>query len=162
MSNVTNNRLNLVLDDNSMQKIKDAITNIINLLPQATLLDEDRAGGYSSISVDNKVFVENVHTEVNISGANVLPAYIDISLLKNDLTLYQQMDSIGQALEDLQQRVSDIGRIGSHEAFGFANTIYGLYDIANKAGVPGAKQGYETMRERYSNQGGTRKPDPVS
>jgi hypothetical protein len=152
MSNITENKLNTVLTAADITAINTAVTAITSKLPTGSL-DEAQRANYKSIDVDNKVFVEDAITELNISGAGIIPAFINGTFIQNDLTLFEQLDAVEASLENVLQKISDLKRIAGHEAYSAAQTIYKIYDAANQAGIPGAKQAYDKLKVRYDAQG---------
>ncbi|AWA28602.1 hypothetical protein HYN48_00070 [Flavobacterium magnum] len=158
MSNITENRLNTTISAADLTAINTAIATISGKLPVASL-DEGQRSDFNSIDVNNKVFIEDVITELGVSGTGIVPGFISTTNLQNDLALYEQADAIEAALMNLVQKVSDIKRICGHEGYGTALAVYRIYDAANQAGVPGAKQGYDKLKARFSNTGAGRQPD---
>jgi hypothetical protein len=92
MSNITENRLNTVLAAADIAAINTAITAITAKLPAGSL-DDDQRHVLKSIDVNNKVFVEDTLIELGISGAGIIPAFINPAFIQNDLTLFEQLVS---------------------------------------------------------------------
>ncbi len=158
MSNLTENRLNEVLDGVAFSGMLDAVTSIESNLPAGSLDDEERAS-LSAINVNNKVFAEDVITEMQGSGAGILPPYLSSALLATDLQIFEQLDQLDSRLANAQRKVNDLKRIAGHEAYTMALSVYKNYDAASQAGVPGAKESYERLKVRFENQGS--KPDEL-
>ena len=152
MSNITENRLNLVLSAADITAINTAIAAITAKLPTPSLNEAQRKD-FQAIDVDNKVFCEDVVTEMNISGAGILPPFLNATFIQNDLNLFEQMDAVEASLMNVLQKVADLKRIAGHEAYGMSNAVYKIYTAANFAGVPGAKQAYDKLKLRYDAQG---------
>jgi hypothetical protein len=152
MSNITENRLNTTIVAADVTAINAAIATITTKLPTGSL-DETQRANFKSIDVDNKVFVEDAITELTISGSGIIPAFINSAFIQNDLTLFEQLDAVEASLENLLQKISDLKRIAGHEAYSAAQTVYKIYDAANQAGIPGAKQAYDKLKVRYDAQG---------
>jgi hypothetical protein len=153
MGNITENKINQVLSAADITLFTTSIAAIASRLPAVTLTDEQRATGLS-IDVDNKIFVEDCITEIGISGTGILPPFISAANLQNDYTLFNQCDALEGALENLLQKVNDIKRIAADESMTTALVVYRTFDIANTAGVAGAKQAYDKLKARYKNNGG--------
>lgn len=158
MSNLTENKLNTILSAGDISVINAAIADIAGKLPTASLTEGQR-DSLKGIDVDNKVFVEDVITEIGISGAGIIPPFINGSLIQTDLTLFSQLDALESSLANLLQNISDLKRIAADEAYSMSTAIYKMYEAANAAGIPGAKQSYDKLKIRYEKQGGGRKPD---
>jgi len=157
MGNLTENRLNATIAATEIAAINATIASITTKLPVASLDDSQRSA-FKAMDVNNKIFTEDVLTELAVSGAGIVPPYINATFIGNDMALYEQMDGIEAALQNLLQKVTDIKRIAGHEAYTAALSVYRMYDAANNAGIPGAKQGYDKLRERFLGSG--RPADP--
>ena len=160
MSNLTDNKLNTIISVADIAAINASITDIAGKLPTASLT-EDQRGRLNGIDVANKVFVEDVITEIGISGANILPPFINGTFIQNDLTLFSQLDALESGVNNLLQTISDLKRIAGDEAYGMSLQVYKIFEAANSAGIPGAKQAYDKLKVRYESQstGAGRKPD---
>jgi len=152
MSNITENRLNTVLAAADIAAINTAITAITAKLPAGSL-DDDQRHVLKSIDVNNKVFVEDTLIELGISGAGIIPAFINPAFIQNDLTLFEQLDGVEASLLNLLQKIADLKRISGHESYSAALTVYKIYEAANLAGIPGAKQAYDKLKSRFDAQG---------
>lgn len=152
MSNLTENRLNLVLTAADLTAINAGVAAITAKLPAGSL-DEEQRKSYQAIDVDNKVFSEDVVTEMNISGTGILPPFLNATFIQNDLTLFEQLDGVEANLLNVLQKVADLKRIAGNEAYGMATAVYKIYSAANFAGIPGAKQAYDKLKARFDAQG---------
>jgi ABC-type Zn uptake system ZnuABC Zn-binding protein ZnuA len=153
MSNLSENRINVVLAAADVTTINESINAILSKIPENTTLTDTQRNSYTAIDVSNKVFSEDVLTEARATGTGVLPPYIDLDALQNDLTIFNQLDAIESGLTNLLQRVKDAKRIAGHEAFGMANKAYKSYRDASDAGVANAKSGYDKLKVRFESQG---------
>lgn len=160
MSNILENKLNQTFTAIIMTMIKDNIVEILDAMPDGTLTPEERSS-LLGMDVDNKVFAEDCANEIGISGAGIIPPFISAVNLKNDIDFFEQLDVIEAQLSNAVQIVSDLKRICAHEAMTTANAIYKMYEMANLAGIPGAKQGYDKLKERYKANGGANGPAPA-
>ncbi len=158
MGNLTENRLNEVIDPAVVTTINTAIGDIESNLPTGSLDDEQRKS-YAAIDVNNKVFTEDVLAEMQNNGASIIPPFLSSALLTNDLQLFEQLDDMESRLANAMRKVSDLKRIAGHEAYSMALSVYRIYDAANQAGIPGAKESYEKLKTRFENQGGGRAED---
>lgn len=153
MSNITENRINRILNETAMTNALAAITNLETELPEGSLDDAQR-DNYRAINVQNKVFTEDVMTEMQNNGTTILPPYLNVGLLKNDFDLFEQLDILESRLVNATRQLSDLKRIAGHEAYTMALSVYKSYDAANQAGIAGAKESYERLSERFNGQGG--------
>jgi hypothetical protein len=152
MSNLTENKLNTVIAAADITAINTSIVAIASKLPAGSLTDDQRLS-LKSIDVANKVFVEDVITEIGVSGTGIIPAFISPTSIQNDLTLFTQLDGIEASLLNLLQRISDLKRLSGDEGYSMALSAYKIFDAANQAGISGAKQAFDKLKVRFDAQG---------
>ena len=152
MSNLTENRIDTVLTDVQMESINTAVQQIIALLPAGSL-SEDQRLSLKAIDVNNKIFVEDVLTELSAGGADLMPSFINSQSVQNDLQLFEQMDKVETQLKNVLQRVSDLKRLAGDEAYSMSLAFYRIIVAANSAGIPGAKPSYDKLKARFDSQG---------
>lgn len=160
MSNLTDNNLNEVLDGATFANIVESINTLESALPEGSL-DDNQREVYRAINVQNKVFAEDVLAEMKANGATILPPYLSATALENDILLFEQLDTIESRLVNATRKVSDLKRIAGHEGFIMALSVFKNYDAANQAGIPGAKESYEKLKERFEGQGGRPANEPT-
>ena len=154
MSNLSENRLDLVLDPADMQAMQDNINQFIDLIPSGTSLTDEQRSSYLSINVANKVFSEDVLAESYTLGPNILPAYVNLDALKNDLEVFKQLDNLENLLNNALQRLQDAKRVAGHEAYSQSTVIYNAIKMASDAGIPNAKAAYTKLKVRFEAQSG--------
>jgi hypothetical protein len=159
MSNLSENRINVVISATDVTAINSSIATILSKLPADTTLTDVQRSNYTAIDVSNKVFAEDVLTEARLTGTGILSPYINLDFLQNDLTVFNQLDGIESGLANLLQRVKDAKRIAGHEAYGMSGKAYGNYKDAAEAGVANAKSGYDKLKVRFESQGASRPVD---
>jgi hypothetical protein len=157
MGNLTQNRLNVTLDNAAVTTIKTSIAAIAEQLPAGSLTDDER-GKFRAIDVDNKIFVEDTLIEMAISGSGIIPPFLNSAFIQTDLTLFEQLDAIESNLTNVLRTVIDLKRICGSESYDYSLAVYRIYEAANLAGIPGAKESYEKLKVRFekSNGGGSR------
>ncbi len=101
----------------------------------------------------NKVFADDCLTEAQANGTGILPAFVNLTNLQNDLTVFEQLDQIESALNNTLQRVADAKRIAGHEAYGQANVVYSAFKTANESGIANAKSSFDKLKARFEAQG---------
>jgi hypothetical protein len=153
MANLSENRINVVIAPADITTVNASITAILSKIPANTSLTEEQRSQYNAIDVANKVFTEDCLTEANLSGTGILPGFINLPALQNDITVFEQLDQFETALTNTLQRVRDAKRIAGHEAYGQANQIYNAFKSANDSGIPNAKNSYDRLKLRYEAQG---------
>jgi hypothetical protein len=157
MANITDNRINQTISPADLTAINAAIANLNASLSFLQALTDEERVALLGLDVNNKVFVDEALDEMTNNGA-ILPAFISTGNLKNDVTLFEQLDSIESELLNLVSRISDTKRIAGHEAYAISLTAYNMYAMASNAGIPGAKQSYDRLKVRFAGQGRTSQP----
>ena len=160
MGNITENKLNLVITTADLAAISTNMAAIGLKLPAGSLTDDQRMN-LKSINVDNKIFVEDAITEMTVNGSGIMPAFLNAANLQNDITLYDQLDTIESGINTLLQRIADLKRIAGDEAYTGGLTVYRIFESANSAGLNQAKQPYEKLRARFNAQGSAGRPAPT-
>lgn len=160
MANITDNRIDYTIPPADVTTVTTAIVNLNATLSFLQALTDPERDALLSLDVDNKIFVDDALDEIsnNPNNAAILPPFINSGYLKNDITLFEQLDSIESELLNLLSRISDTKRIAGHEAYVISLTAYNLYGIATNAGIPGAKQSYDRLKVRFAGQGRTSQP----
>ena len=95
---------------------------------------------------------------MGISGAGIIPPFLNATIIQTDLTLFGQLDSIESNLTNLLRRVSDLKRICGSESYDNGLEVYRIYEAATMAGIPGAKESYEKLKQRFDGQGNPGRP----
>ena len=152
MGNLNENRVDLILGEEVVDRIIDAIDEAISNVPDVALTDEERKA-MVSMDVDNKIFAENVLTELDNGADALVPSYVRKENFRKDLTLSSQMLRIASKVALLERRVSDAGSVANSEVMTFSSLTYNLLKAASKAGVSGAKEPADRLAERYKKLG---------
>lgn len=158
MSNLSENRINVVLSAADITAINTSIATVLSKVPANTTLTDEQRASYNAINVANKVFAEDCLTEAQANGAGILPGFVSLPNLQNDLTVFEQLDVVESALNNALQRISDAKRIAGHEGYGQANVIYNAFKAANENGIANAKTSFDKLKTRYEAQGNTGRP----
>ncbi len=161
MANITANLLSTTInaaDDAALGAAGGQLESILALY-LVSLSEEERKSLFS-LDVENKVFAEQALDEAQHNGS-VLPTFIQPTELEKDITFWTQLDNMESRLLNLLQKIKDTKRRAGHEAYAMAVVIYGLYESAHVAGIPGATQSYNRLKERFAGQGGGRPTEPT-
>ncbi len=153
MSNVNQNLVNETLPPLAMTAITEALATVESSLPDATLTDEQRQS-YNAISVDNKIFAEEVLDEMTTNTTVSIPAFYNKDFLATDLELFEQVESIKSRMLNIVQRLEDLQRVAGHESYGMGTAVYGMFEMMARSGVPGAQTSYDRLKARFAGQGG--------
>ena len=155
MSNLNPNKLNLTYLAADMALMKSNANATIAKIPAgATLTEEERASG-GDINVDNKIFVDDALNELKSNGAVIMPAWLSIPNLANDVAFYDQSEELISLYQSIVLRLKDAQRIAGREALINARKAYEQYKSAADGGVPGAQSSYDKLKVRFEKAGVT-------
>ncbi len=159
--NITINRLNLVMPDTDITAVKKSFGEIYGKLPFLIGLTTEERVTLPKISENNKVFVgDSINAHVN--NAPMLPSYLNVGDIKNDLTLYEQLDELELLALQLVEKIQDTRMLCGSEAYASSLAGYRLFESAATAGIPGADAIYNALKQRFANQGPSAPTPPQS
>ena len=159
--NITINRLNTVMKDADVTAVKTAIKDIYGNMPFLIGLTTDERVTLPKISENNKVFVgDSINGLTN--NAPMLPAYLNVGDIKNNLTLYEQLDELEMLALQLVEKIQDARMLCGSEAYVGSLAAYRLFEAATVAGIPGDDSIYDTPKLRFAGQGSTGATPPQS
>jgi hypothetical protein len=150
MSNLLNNRVSTTATPVQVTAVKAAFQTIITNLPFLVGLTADERKSLTSIDVSNKAFTEDA-INAGVNNATLVPTYISIPNIQNDLTLFAQLDEISGLANQLCERIEDTKMLAGSEAYAAALTLYKSFGSAADAGVPGTDSIVEQLKKRFTN-----------
>jgi len=153
MSNLLNDRVNAIATPAQVTAIKTAFQTISTNLPSLAGLTADERKSLTTIDVGNKAFTEDA-INAAVNNPNLVPAYISIANMKNDLTLFTQLDELSAMASQLCERIEDTKMLAGSEAYGAALSLYKAFGAAADAGVPGTKGIVEQLKKRFATSNG--------
>lgn len=152
MTNITTNRVNVVMTPVQVAAVKTALQTILGNMPFLTGLTVDERVTLPKISVGNRAFTEDALLAVE-NNAGMMPAYLNAPGIRNDLTLYNQLDELLGLVRQLHERMEDTQMLAGSEAYVSALTAYKLFTAASESGLPGMDTVYGQLRARFAGQG---------
>lgn len=152
MSNSQRNLINEVLAPETMTQLLEDINRMESNLPVIVITDDERSG-YNAISVDNKIFVDEVIDEIESNPNLNLNEFFETRAIRSDRDVFQQMETLESRLEGVLNRVRDIKRMAGHESYGSATGIYGMLGVLVRNGYKGVQQSYDRLKVRFEGQG---------
>lgn len=159
MSNLTNNRINVTLTASQITNVKNSFQNILANLPMLTGLTVEERSSLPKIDVNNKIFTEDA-INAAVNNASLLPSYVSITNMQNDLTLYTQLDELLGLARQLCERLEDTQMLAGSEAYVNALTAYKLFVSASEAGIQGTDSIVSQLKQRFSSSGNTTTTPP--
>ena len=154
MANLSNNRLNTTATATQIAAVKTALQTINTNLPFLIGLTTDERIALPAINVNNKAFTEDA-INAAVNNASLIPSYVNVPNMQNDLTLFSQLDEIILLTKQLLERLEDTQLLAGSEAYTSALAVYKLIGSAADAGVPGADVINAQLKARFATQGNT-------
>jgi hypothetical protein len=148
MSNLLNNRLNITATAAQVTAVKAAFQTILTNLPFLVGLTADERKSLNAIDVSNKAFTEDA-INAGVNNPTLIPSYLSVANMKNDLTLFTQLDEISSLANQLCERVEDTRMLAGSEAYGSALALYKAFGAASASGVPGTDSIVEQLKKRF-------------
>jgi len=153
MANITNNRIDTILNDGQIASAKSLLEQMNTVMPFLLGLTRDERSNLPKISVANKVFTEDAWAILH-NNPGLFPSFINATKLLNDLTLYRQLDELATISRQLTEKLEDTTMLAGSEAYVTALAVYRLLGSAADAGIAGADVLYEQLKARFAGQGG--------
>jgi hypothetical protein len=154
MSNLLNNRTNVTATPAQIVAVKTAFQTILSNLPFLVGLTTDERKSLTTIDVSNKAFSEDAIT-AGVNNATLVPSYVSVAGMQNDLTLFTQLDEISGLANQLCERLEDTKMLAGSEAYQGALTLYRAFGTAAGAGVPGADTIVDQLKKRFPSSSGS-------
>src|SRR3954468_12544027 len=160
MANLTNNRINISATAAQITAVKTALQTISTNLPFLTGLTIEERTALPAINVTNKAFTEDA-INAGVNNAALIPSYVSVPNMQNDLLLFSQLDEIIGVVKQLLEKLEDTQLLAGSEAYTSAFTLYKLFTSASEAGVAGSDAVVTQLKQRFAGQGGAGLP-PVN
>lgn len=154
MSNLSNNRLNITATAVQLTAVKTALQAVTTNLPFLIGLTTEERIALPAINVSNKAFTEDA-INAAVNNASLIPSYVSVASMQNDLTLFTQLDEVILLVKQLLEKLEDTQLLAGSEAYIGGLSTYKLIASAADAGVPGADAIYSQLKQRFAGQGGT-------
>ena len=151
------NRLNITATEAQITAVKAALETVTTNLPFLIGLTTEERITLPAINVNNKIFTEDAIT-AGVNNAAMLPAYISVAAMQNDLTLFTQLEEVITMVKQLLEKLEDTQLLAGSESYSSALTLYKLFGTAAESGLPGADAVIAQLRQRFANQGGGTPP----
>lgn len=148
MSNLLNDRVNITATAVQVTAVKTAFQTILTNLPFLVGLNADERKSLTTIDVSNKAFTEDA-INAGLNNATIVPSYILVANMKNDLTLFTQLDELSGLANQLCERIEDTKMLAGSEAYASALALYKAFGAAADAGVPGTDSIVDQLKKRF-------------
>ncbi|PJJ10144.1 hypothetical protein CLU83_3537 [Flavobacterium sp. 1] len=159
MSNLLNNRVNATATAAQVTAVKAAFQTILTNLPFLVGLTADERKSLNTVDVSNKAFTEDA-INAAVNNTTLVPSYLSVANMQNDLTLFVQLDEISGLANQLCERIEDTKMLAGSEAYGVALALYKSFGSAADAGVLGADSIVDQLKKRFATSGGNAVTSP--
>lgn len=149
MANITNNRLNINITAPDQAASQQHFNDLRSLFPFLVGLASSEKQEMNGINVANKQWVEDCIVEME-QDPSLLPGFITPQQVKTDLQLFEQLEVIKVDAADFHSRISDTQYLAGAEAYAVCLIYYKILEAAAKAGLPGANERYNRLKERFT------------
>ena len=153
MANILNNRISTVLNVETTEKIKTNLKDLNDNLNFLIGLTTEERMKLPKIDGSNRLFVQDA-LKVMKQNASILPNFVNVEELEKDFILYEQLDSILSAINQLQEKLRDTQMLAGSEAYSSALMAYRMFQMAADAGMAGMDSVVDDLKQRFAGQGG--------
>ena len=115
MSNLSNNRLNITATAVQLTAVKTALQAVTTNLPFLIGLTTEERIALPAINVSNKAFTEDA-INAAVNNASLIPSYVSVASMQNDLTLFTQLDEVILLVKQLLEKLEDTQLLAGSEA----------------------------------------------
>jgi len=151
-TNPTNNRLSETLPAAKLAKITQLLADLGKELDFTVGLTAAERQALPKMSDGTEPFVDDALTGAR-QNPDLFPGYVKLEELEKDTTLYTQLGPLVARVMQLGEQLLDTQILAGSEAYVTALMVYRLSESAAKAGLPGADTLYQTLRQRFVDQG---------
>jgi len=154
MANLTNNRVNTIATAAQITAAKTALQTVTTNLPFLIGLTKDERASLTGINVANKTFTEDA-ISAGINNPSILPSFLSVANMQNDLTLFSQLDEIIILTKQFLEKLEDTQLLVGSEAYSAALIIYKQFGIAADSGIAGTDTIVAQLGERFASHSGS-------
>ena len=154
MANITNNRISAVLEPDNLKKVLLLLQDAANIMPFLIGINSEERMRLPKIDGSNRLFVQDA-IKVLKQNASLMPTFVNIEELEKDFILYEQLDTILSAINQLQEKLRDTQILAGSEAYSSALVAYRMFQMAADAGLAGMDSIVDELKQRFAGQGTT-------
>ena len=141
-------RISIDLSDQQLTDIMGHLDAIYKLLPMHVVLtDDERRGGFR-LGDKTGGFLEKGKTYMN-QAPDFIPPFVDKDETFRDADFSLKMTAIVRKMQPILTEIEDMATIAGGEALASILSYYNTVKDAAKKGVPGAKNIYDDMQQRF-------------
>lgn len=126
----------------AIESIKTKLPFLINLTPQERQMLPKMADKTLPFVKKSIEYAEN--------NKKLVPSYLNITELKTDLQLAQDLDNLLKLVKPLTEMLEDSAMASGSEAYTAALGFYNTVKVASKMNVPGTDAIHADLKERFN------------
>lgn len=141
-------RISAEFSEDLLAKAISGIDAVYQLLPvHITLSEEERTGGFR-LGDKTEGFLKKGKTYME-QAPQFIPAYVDKAETIRDANYAEKMLILARKLRPILTEIEDMAAISGIEALSSLLSYYNTVKDASKKGVPGAKDIYDDLQQRF-------------
>lgn len=145
------NLINAQLSQEDQQAILAALDSIKEKLPFMVSLSPRQRQTLPKMDDARRPFVEKA-LEYGEKEPNIVPPYLDLDGMKNDLEIFRQLQTIARDCNRLSEMISDTLVAASSDAYSAALTMYNSSKMAAANSVPGMDTVVADLKKLFENK----------
>lgn len=146
------NQISVVLSDEDMDEIMDAIAVLQRKLPFLINMTLDERRTHLKMGDRSFPFVGK-SLDYSKSNDHLVPPFLNVTEFDKDMTLIARLTKIERPLLSLTEGISDTKLRAGSEAYSAALLFYQAVKLAAQMNIPGVKSIYEDLRARFPSRG---------
>ena len=128
------------------------LQNVAELLPFLIGINNEERIRLPKIDGSNRLFVQDA-IKVMKQNQSLMPHFVNTEELEKDFVLYEQLDHVLSAINQLQEKVRDTQMLAGSEAYSTALVAYRMFQMAADAGLAGMDSIVDDLKQRFAGQG---------
>ncbi|MDO9547767.1 MAG: hypothetical protein Q7J65_02240 [Candidatus Marinimicrobia bacterium] len=147
------NRVAIQISDDDATAIDTELTSLEEKLANYLIaLSTDERRGLPKMKDKTYAFVQKT-VDYTASDPNFVPDFMDAEALKIDFGAVSTLNTIFRRIEKLRGNLDDTILLSGSEAYNPALHYYNSVKMSARANVPGAKEIYEDLKQRFGKNG---------
>ncbi|MDX1939070.1 MAG: hypothetical protein SFU99_00880 [Saprospiraceae bacterium] len=149
------NQISVILTDEAMREIMDAIAVMQRNLPFLINMTLDERRTHLKMGDRSFPFVGK-SLDYSKSNDHLVPPFLNVTEFDKDMMLISKLNIIERPLLSLTEGISDTKLRAGSEAYSAALLFYQAVKLAAQMNIPGVKTIYEDLRARFPSRGAQR------
>lgn len=144
------NQISINFSNEELKKINEAIKTLQDaLLPKLVKLSPEQRHEIVKMGDKTLAFVTKSY-EYASQNPTLVPAYLDVNEMKNDLDAVETLRQIFNPLQEIAQDLEDSMMLSGSEAFIASLVFYNAVKGASKSKIGASEQIYNDLSQRFA------------